>query len=156
MPSIPTRAELKAYFETGDHPTQAQFAALIDAIYDLVQGATDVADAAAADAAAAVAYTEERAPRAYAHFKYTTTGTDRWTVDSAVGCTIVLSGAYSHTATITFDTAIGDDKYTILWNGDEHGGAAPTLVSKASDVLVIQLPGAPPSNGDTSDFVVIR
>lgn len=153
---IPTRAELKAYFETGDHPTQAQFAALIDAMFDLFQEAIDQADAAVADAAAAVAYTEARSPRAYAHFKYTTVGTDRWTVDSAVGCTIVLSGTYSHTATITFDEDIGDDKYTILLPGDEKGGSGPVVVAKSGTVLVLTLPGAPPSNLDTSDFAVLR
>lgn len=43
---IPTRETIKAYFETGDTPTQAQFGALIDAIYDLAQNSQDVADAA--------------------------------------------------------------------------------------------------------------
>lgn len=153
---IPTRAELKAYFETGDHPTEAQFAALVDAIYDLVQGATDVADAAAADAADAVALVAARAPRAYAHFKYTTSGTDRWTVDNFVGCSIVLSGTFSRTATITFDTPIGDNKYTILVKGDDYGSIDPVVVSKSSTVLVLTLPGSSPPDGYTSDFVVLR
>jgi len=52
---IPSRATLKSYFETADQPTQAQFAALIDAIYDMNVDIAAVADAAAADAAAALA-----------------------------------------------------------------------------------------------------
>lgn len=52
---IPSRATLKSYFEDGDEPTQAQRYALIDAMYDMAQEATDTAQQAVADLAAAVA-----------------------------------------------------------------------------------------------------
>ncbi len=131
-------------------------------MFDLTQGATDVADAAAADAAAALAYTEARSPRAYAHFKYSTSGGGHWTVDSSVGCTIVLSGGTDlDTATITFDTAIGDTKYTVIVNGYKWAGAnnMPVVASKASAVLVLTLPTNYPTypvNGDVADFMVVR
>lgn len=51
---IPTRETIKAYFETGDVPTQVQFAALIDAVYDLSQQANDNADAAVATVTASL------------------------------------------------------------------------------------------------------
>jgi hypothetical protein len=46
---IPSRATIKANFETGKKPTQAQYHQWIDATYDLSQGATTTAEAALAD-----------------------------------------------------------------------------------------------------------
>lgn len=153
---IPTRAELKAMWATNHIVVQSEGEQLVDAICDMFQAAIDQADAAVATANAALALMEARTPRAYAHFKYTTVGTNRWTVDSLVGCVIVLSGSDSATATITFATPIGDDKYIVLTNGDEDGGASPSVTSKSSTVLVIQLNAGTPLNGDTADFVVLR
>ena len=44
---IPTRGTIKANFETGKKPTQAQYHEWIDATYDLSQQAIDTAEAAA-------------------------------------------------------------------------------------------------------------
>jgi hypothetical protein len=42
----PTRAECKAFFNTGDIPTEAQMHAFVDAIFNMVQAAADAAAAA--------------------------------------------------------------------------------------------------------------
>ena len=153
---IPSRATLKALFQNGDRPDEDDFATLIDAIFDSIQVASNDAAAAVVTADAASALVTARAPRAYVHFKYTTSGTDRWTVDNSVGCTIVLSSTRSHTATITFDDPPGDTKYIIMMNGNEGGGSEPAIVSKGVSVLVLTLDTTTPADGDTRDLVVFR
>lgn len=113
---IPTRAELKAFFETGDQPTQAQFAELIDAIYDLVQGAQDTADAAETAAAAAVAAVKVPV-KAFIRFKCLTTVSpgpyhQTYRNHGITLASVQLTGA-SALYTFTFDDAEADVNYTV-------------------------------------------
>jgi hypothetical protein len=67
MPIPETQATLKSFFETGDKPTQAQFAELIDtmfALYQLTQTAANAAVATANLALAAAGVTLVSAPGA--------------------------------------------------------------------------------------------
>lgn len=57
MPIPESQATLKSFFETGDKPTQAQFAELIDTMFYLYQAAQTAANAAVVTANAAMAAT---------------------------------------------------------------------------------------------------
>lgn len=96
---IPTREDIKAYFQTGDHPTQAEFAAMIDAMYDMAQQSDAKAAAAVATANAA----EGRSARCFGlvKFVHTTTAAPTPTTLKANNCTMTVaftltgtSGAY--------------------------------------------------------------
>lgn len=143
-----TRAALKALFETGDVPSQANYADLIDTFFDIVQEANDAAAAAAADAADALAIVEARAARCFGLLKAVDVGLGNdYAVDNVVGATIVLSGTDKRTVTVTFDEDLGDTKYTVLTSNENVG--APTVTSKTSGVIVFTLPLDP---GDTARF----
>jgi hypothetical protein len=105
---IPTRAELKARFQTGDVPTQADFDAAWDAMYDMFQAAMDAAAAVATDAEEAVDVAEARAAKCFgiAHFAYPV-----WVIDSCTGGTMVPAGGV---ITVTFDVPMPDTDYVVV------------------------------------------
>lgn len=119
---IPTREELKEYFETGDTPTQAQFAEFIDAVYDLAQQAQDAADAAAAAAAAVAGKTA----RCFGLVRVSNggggpgTATNLKNKDCTVSTTVTSIGSggfgwrYEVVMTITPDADFPDDDFTVL------------------------------------------
>lgn len=118
---IPTRETLKAYFETADVPTQAQFAALIDAAFDLAQEANDKSDAAVATANAAAA----NVARAFGLIRFYRTGSagPASATLKANGCTIAAAftftgstGSYSiYTVDVTITPTVDfdDDDFVI-------------------------------------------
>ena len=155
---IPTRAELKAYFETGDHPTQAQFAALIDAIYDLAQQNSDDAAAAVASADAAVATVAAKTPKAVAKVRYHSA---QWVVDLQVGCTVALSGTQKRTMVLTFTTAMPDTIYlvevesgTSAHEGGLKGAITAQTTASISVTLDISSNGA--NEGDLYQLIIWR
>lgn len=102
---IPTRAALKAYFETGDKPTQAQIAELIDAIYDLNQ---QTADNARAVAPVALVYA-------------TRVGTV-WTIQRATSVdtvTHISTTATARVVRVTFSAALPDVNYIVTGSSDK-------------------------------------
>jgi hypothetical protein len=110
---IPSRATLKSYFETADVPTQAQFAAFIDAAYDMAQDATD----ASAAALAAVTPIIETSLRAIGAFTLVNDSngniTGGATVLRSLGCSVSTAAPTGSTVvvTVTFDTANADADY---------------------------------------------
>lgn len=122
MPITP-RATLKSYFETGDTPNQAQFAALVDTMFDLTQSLTDAAEAAAAVAADSI-------PKCLGRIKYQRGGGGAGSIAAVLkdfGCTITL-GATSLVSTsgtnetndveliITPDTDFADAEFVVLFS----------------------------------------
>jgi len=154
MPS-PTRAELKAFFETGDVPTQEQMGELVDKVFDGDQDVMTVANAAADDAAAALETVQQYSSKCFATLKGHAIGggSYEWIVDNAAGCTIVLSGASNKTVTVTFDTALLDDKFTCV--RDTSVGAV-TVTSRSDATVVFTLSLAPAGVADRFEFVIFR
>lgn len=132
MPVPYTATQLKARFETGDVPTQQDFADLIDTVFHMSQQALDQADAAVALA--------EKAAAVYALYSIDYPGGDgamAYTVRRQVGCTVTMgtsralatvSSANSHwlvtaTITITPDEDFADDDTTVLHNPSHNENA---------------------------------
>lgn len=125
---IPTRETLKAYFETGDTPTEAQFEALIDAIYDLAQSSQDTADAAVAAVEATLPLCLGALRVEIANNYFIGSGGHTETKFREQGCTFTIthvgstqtsnpaSGPKSYKAVfqvdVTFDTAAANTTYT--------------------------------------------
>jgi hypothetical protein len=136
---IPTRADCKARFQTGDQPTEADFATyIIDPMYDLAQESIDASTAAVAAAA--------RAPVAFGLVKLRVTtpgGTSNSVADAPVihresGCTITVPTPASvggsnprtlnHLFTIDLDVANVDAEYVVSVNRAETRLGIQTLV----------------------------
>ncbi len=154
MPVPYTAAELKARFETGDTPTQQDFADLIDTVFHMAQQAQDQADAAVALA--------EKASKCYGLATVTYPGGDgamTYTVNRATGCTFAIATAraleslggtsnywkVTVTLTITPTEDFADDDYTVLTspainenhvssNTDAH--TVPTVVRTVASCVV--------------------
>lgn len=107
---------MKSYFETADVPTQAQFAAVIDAMYDMAQEATDTAQQAVDDLAAALALRPDYFP-VLAMCKFTRTATPNGNTFAPTANTnasaSVLNVDSSGLLRITFDVALADTNYKI-------------------------------------------
>jgi hypothetical protein len=152
---IPTREDLKSFFETGDTPTQAQFGELIDAIYDLAQQSQDAADAAQA----LVDDLDVRAARIYGAVRFTRTagGDMAATTIHLEGCTVSFSLAspgganQTGTLTVTFNSAFlttayvcvfGVSKYTGSDAGVDRGGAALTRNTGSAIFVLDAIPNS--------------
>lgn len=136
---IPTRATLKSYFETADQPTQTQFAALIDAMYDMAQEATDTAAAAETVAASAVDFVAAN-PGAKVLVKISYSGaTALWTVNKQFGCTVAIVG---NVATITFTAAFADVNYVVLQDYYSNAAYATTITTRNVGSMVVNVPAA--------------
>lgn len=135
---IPTRATLKSYFETADQPTQVQFAALVDAIYDLSQFAIDESEAAVA-AAEAIAAASIKASGFFrlgqpAAFTYPTFPAP--VIYRENGCTIGIvqvDGSLTTiqaTITVTLDVPAADAFYPVKFYSLGAGNGQGTLLSE--------------------------
>lgn len=121
---IPTREELKAFLETGDTPTEAQFGEIIDAMFDLAQSSQDTADEALALMTASAA----KSARCFglvnlANVSFSNnhgTYTNLKLKDCAVTAVVAFSQAfgaawrYNVTVTIVPDVDFLDDDFTVL------------------------------------------
>jgi hypothetical protein len=111
MPIPETQTNLKSFFETGDLPTQAQFAELIDTMFYLYNDAKDSADAATAVAAAAVASAE--AVSAPVIVQFTNDEFTNAIVGLATGVASVVNiGAYNFR--VTFTTPFLNTLYKVM------------------------------------------
>lgn len=160
---IPTRAALKALFQTGDHPSEADFATLVDAIYDLSVEASDAAAAAVVTANSAAAFIAGRTPKAWARIK--STGGGNWTLVYQVGCLVVLTGTKGSIVTVTFDPVpLADANYSLyvlgqigIGGGSQTiGPGTPDLTSKTAAAFALLADDAPVANGQAVDFIVWR
>jgi len=107
MPIPQDEVTLLSYFETGDKPTQAQYAELIQTMFALVQEAFDEAAAATAVAEAA----EERAPKALANATHPGAGTTyTLTYQHNIANIQTLAGPKTR---ITFTEALNDTDYVV-------------------------------------------
>ena len=123
MPIPESAAVLKSYFQTGDKPTQAQFADWIDTMFSIVQTATDAAEAAAAAAAAAQKLRVLLVMTSNASMTiYENIGIDSVTVTAGVGTQIFR---------FNFTNAFPDTKYhvTILYDGEAQTAPLETPVA---------------------------
>lgn len=147
-----TETVLKSYFQTGDKPTQEQFEELIGTMFHLFTLAQDAADAAAADAATALA----RAPLAL--LKATTNGVSGYTIEPGeVNIASVVAsnvGQSSETVRVTWDTPIDTDDYKVLIS--VFSSASPrqnnvTIVAQTTDYVDLRFAEDTPSSfGDWS------
>jgi hypothetical protein len=142
---IPTREAIKAYFETGDVPTEAQFAEFIDAVYDLAQESQDTATDAVNIATAAAA----RTPVAMGLVKIASGANAAPVAPVAhreVACTIgvvqntpggLYPRAVTATVTVTLDDANADARYPL-----DLQVAASELGAPASHALSAKAAGS--------------
>jgi hypothetical protein len=110
MPIPQDQTVLKSYFETGDTPTQAQFAELIDTMFALVQAAQNTANAAQATANSLAA------SGALAKVFATVKADGPPVLEDGFGVSSVTSQALSsgqRTVRINFTTPRADNHYTI-------------------------------------------
>lgn len=114
-----SQATLKSYFETGDMPSQAQFAELIDTMFYLYNEVVASSAAAASDAADALDAVNNYGPKVLA--KFTSNGA---TVTLTAGSLNVASvtkvagsGVGPFTYRITFTTAFASGAYKTLTSG---------------------------------------
>lgn len=134
---IPTRETLKAYFETADVPTEAQFAALIDAIYDLAQSAQDTADAAEA----LVENYSTRVGSIYGAVTITYAGSSIPTPIHLHGCTVGYTGGGVGAVlnlTFTFDDVLPSDEYVCLFSCEKFS----PYVANAQQVIITRNAGS--------------
>jgi hypothetical protein len=114
MPDL-TLTEIKAILVTAAVPSQAQWHAIMDSIFNKLQAATDTAAAAEDDVAEAVDLIEGMLPVAMCRVRRTNVaGINAWRLDFEKGCTVTLTGTQQATFTMTFDTPITDAKYIAL------------------------------------------
>lgn len=156
MPVPFTATQIKAWFETGDVPTQQQFADFVDTIFHMVQQAQDQADAAVALA--------EQAAQCYGLVTLSYPGADgamAYTVERASACAIAITTARAFatvttsndhwlvTATITLtpDVDFVDDDTTVMltpsMNEDVNGNnsvakAQPATITRAIGSIIIE------------------
>lgn len=121
---IPARETLKAYLETGDTPTQAQFEEIIDAMYDMAQAAQDTANAAvaAAEAIAAASIKASGFIRVGENIaSWAWPANPPHAVLRETGCSISVATAYAGasppligaTITVDFNTASANEFYNL-------------------------------------------
>lgn len=135
MPIPQDQAVLKSYFNTGDKPTEAQFAELIDTMFALYQDAKDTANGAVALIAAAAA----RYPRVYGYIKKVPP-----TLVNGYGIATVTTITLG--VRITFTTPFADTNYTILLTEvDGYSGANPSVYISAKNVawVDVKMSGVP-------------
>lgn len=136
MPIPQTQVNLRSYFETGDVPTQAQFAEFIDTMFYLYQQSQNTANAAVAAAAAATSATG----RVLA----------KWT-NAAVPVTVMSSNTQSivrtataggfYTFRVTFLTPFNSVNYLVLptITTGVGGTANPTILTKTTNYIDVQM-----------------
>lgn len=128
MPIPESAATLKSYFQTGDKPTQAQFADFIDTMYALFQEAIDTAEAA--EAAVTALTSSGFLAKAFAN---TTAAAPPVVAESAgiASITSISLGGGQRTIRITFTTAFADTNYTYVVTALSAGtSTAVTQVTK--------------------------
>lgn len=148
MPIPFTASQIKAWLETGDHPTQQQFADWVDTLFYMNQQALDLATAADAAAAAAVAAVAARpGPKVLVALK-NVAGT--WTVAKQFGCTAVVSGF--EILTVTFSTAFADTNYALLYSYSSSSGSSHPLITRNVGSFVMNLSGL--TGSQSMDFAL--
>lgn len=141
MPTIPqTQSVLLSYFQTGDEPSQDQFAEFIGTMFYLYQATLNQATAAAASAAAAVAAAQASGPLAYCRCILNTlqdfTITKNSNIASVAGVNVV-----GVPITFTFTTPLPDTKYVPLVY--LNGVLSTLAITKNLDSIVL-------TGGDTT------
>lgn len=149
---IPTRETLKAFLETGDVPTQAQFGQIIDAMYDMAQQAQDTADAAEAAVAAALPLVA----KVYGAFTLTTGLGAAVTPIHLEGCSIGLAYFFASlnthcTVTITFDAAFPDANYVLTLQSYKTADGSPVTFTRTRAAGTIVMAAVVPT-GTTIEF----
>lgn len=136
-----SQTTLKSYFETGDVPTQAEFAELIDTMFALYQDAIDSADAAQAAADAAEAAALAGAAKAIVSATYNA----GWTIignDLNVDSITIVGGSVR----VTFTEAFADANYVVVASvygtvAFSSGALAITSVTQATGNVALTLNG---------------
>jgi hypothetical protein len=137
MPVPFTAAQMKAWLETGDFPTQQQLADIIDTMVHQNQQALDIAQAAQDLMADLVA----RVGTIYGAVLLTNTGSVAATEIHLHGCTIGLSGGGVGAAsvlTVTFDDVQPSDEYVCTFSCEKFS----PYVANAQEILITRNAGS--------------
>lgn len=150
MPVVIPQSEviLRSHFETGDKPTQDQFAEFIGTMFYLAQRAQDTADAALAVAALARA----RAPLVLVSATYPGSGAD-YNMDQRLNVdTVQASGSVGgdRVIRVSFTEALPSTAYVVLVTlfSSNQNWTQVQIVNKTIDYVEIKVPNpGQPING---------